>query len=170
MKLITYSVFPSPFGNMAIAKSDVGICRILFPEDAPFDHILSKIYQTEVLQEPRAFQDCIRQLKEYFDGKRRQFDLPIDLQTTPFYKKALTEVQNIPYGKTASYGEIAIRIQNPKAARAVGTANAQNPIPIIIPCHRVISHDGSLGGYGGKLERKMFLLELEGVYYYSGDS
>ncbi len=163
MKLITYSVFPSPFGNMAIAKSDVGICRILFPEDAPFDQILSKMFHTEVLQEPMAFQDCIRQLKEYFDGKRRQFDLNLDLQISAFYLKALTEVQNIPYGKTASYGEIAKRIQNPKAARAVGIANAQNPIPVIIPCHRVIAHDGSLGGYGGRLERKMFLLELEGA-------
>ncbi len=87
--------------------------------------------------------------------------MTLDLTMPPFYYEVLTEVHKIPYGETASYKNIAERVRNPGAVRAVGSANAQNPIPIIIPCHRVIAHDGSLGGYGGNLDKKYFLLRLE---------
>ena len=104
---------------------------------------------------------CADQLREYFDGKRIAFDVDVDLNLPAFYTKALKAILTIPYGETSSYKEIARKTGNPKCFRAVGNANAQNPIPLIIPCHRVIKYDGSLGGYRGKLERKVFLLEHE---------
>ena len=105
----------------------------------------------------------LKELQEYFAGNRRCFTVPLDLDTPPFYKKALLEVSKVPFGKTSSYQEIARRAGNVKAARAAGTANANNPIAIIIPCHRIVSSDGTLGGYGGGLDKKMILLEHEGV-------
>lgn len=101
------------------------------------------------------------QLDQYFRGKRRDFDLPMDIQGTDFQKRVWTELNQIPYGKTISYRELANRIDNENAARAVGTANGRNPLCIIIPCHRVIASDGTLGGYSGGLEIKARLLQLE---------
>ena len=103
------------------------------------------------------------QIHEYFDLSRKEFSLDIDIQLSSFYITALTKVIEIPYGETSSYKSIAIKTGNPNASRAVGNANANNPIPIIIPCHRVIANDGSIGGYGGGLQTKRFLLELEGA-------
>jgi methylated-DNA-[protein]-cysteine S-methyltransferase len=103
-----------------------------------------------------------KQITEYFAGRRRRFELKLDLQAPPFHVRVLKEVARIPFGKTKSYGEIAIAVSNPGASRAVGTANARNLIPIIIPCHRVVSATG-LGGYGGGLPMKRFLLRLESV-------
>ena len=103
-----------------------------------------------------------RELKEYFLGKRKKFDLPLDLEGTPFQQKVWRELCKIPYGKTVSYKDVAGRIRNAKAVRAVGTANGKNPLCVIVPCHRVISHDGSLGGYSGGLNIKIKLLGLEG--------
>lgn len=104
-----------------------------------------------------------RQLEEYLAGHRRQFDLPLDLRGTEFQKRCWQELLKIPYGETRSYADIARAIGNPAAVRAVGLANGQNPIAIIVPCHRVIGSDGSLTGYGGGLETKRKLLELEGA-------
>jgi methylated-DNA-[protein]-cysteine S-methyltransferase len=104
-----------------------------------------------------------RQLEEYFSGRRRHFDLPLDLRGTEFQKRCWRELLKIPYGETRSYAEIARAIGNPSAVRAVGLANGQNPIAIIVPCHRVIGSDGSLTGYGGGLDVKRRLLELEGA-------
>jgi methylated-DNA-[protein]-cysteine S-methyltransferase len=104
-----------------------------------------------------------RQLEEYFAGRRRGFDLPLDLRGTGFQKRCWQELLKIPYGETRSYADIARAIGNPLAVRAVGLANGQNPIAIIVPCHRVIGSDGSLTGYGGGLETKRWLLELEGA-------
>ena len=101
------------------------------------------------------------QLNEYFQGKRIQFDIPLDVPGTPFQKAVWQELLRIPYGKTLSYSEVARRIGRDKAVRAVGTANGRNPISIIVPCHRVISSDGSLGGYSGGLDIKAKLLDLE---------
>jgi len=112
-------------------------------------------------QETPLIKKAARQFSEYFDGKRKSFDLPLSLQGTDFQKKVWKALKNIPYGKTISYGEIAAKIGNPKACRAVGLANNRNPISIIIPCHRVIGHNGSLTGYGGGLELKQQLLDLE---------
>jgi methylated-DNA-[protein]-cysteine S-methyltransferase len=104
------------------------------------------------------------QLNEYFAGARREFDLPMRLDGTPFQRRVWRELVEIPYGETWSYGQLAKRIGNPNASRAVGLANGQNPISILVPCHRVIGADGSLTGYGGGLERKSWLLAHEGLY------
>ena len=104
---------------------------------------------------------AVRQLTEYFDGKRREFDLPIAAHGTPFQSRVWAQLQKIPDGETLSYGQLAKRIRQPGAARAVGHANNRNPVSIVIPCHRVIGADGSLTGYGGGMERKQWLLEHE---------
>ncbi len=107
--------------------------------------------------------DFERQLSEYLEGKRRAFDLPLRLDGSDFQKEVWEAVTRIPYGQTASYGEIALLIGKPKASRAVGAANGANPIPIVIPCHRVIGADGSLTGYGGGIALKSRFLALEGI-------
>jgi methylated-DNA-[protein]-cysteine S-methyltransferase len=106
---------------------------------------------------------AMRQLTEYFDGTRREFDLALRLQGTAFQTRVWRELTEIPYGQTWSYGQLAKRIDNPSASRAVGLANGRNPISILVPCHRVIGADGSLTGYGGGLERKRWLLAHEGL-------
>jgi methylated-DNA-[protein]-cysteine S-methyltransferase len=106
----------------------------------------------------------LRQLTEYFGGTRREFDLPLRMQGTDFQKRVWQELTEIPYGQTWSYGELAKRIDNPSASRAVGLANGRNPISILVPCHRVIGADGSLTGYGGGLDRKRWLLAHEGLH------
>ena len=164
MRPILYTSFTSPFGPMGIVRSEKGICRILFPEEHPFHDTLSILYPySQIKESVSSFQEELRQLKRYFSGEKIRFHFPLDLNTSPFYHKVLMAVSKIPYGKTFPYKEIAGQVGNPGAARAVGSANAQNPIPIIIPCHRVITHDGSLGGYGGSLERKYYLLKMEGA-------
>jgi methylated-DNA-[protein]-cysteine S-methyltransferase len=109
------------------------------------------------------FPETIRQLEEYFKGERREFDLPLRAQGTEFQQRAWKSLTEIPYGQTRSYGEQAKCIGNAKASRAVGLANGSNPLPIVVPCHRVIGADGSLTGFGGGLERKRWLLSHEGV-------
>jgi methylated-DNA-[protein]-cysteine S-methyltransferase len=108
-----------------------------------------------------AVAEAIRQLREYFAGKRTGFDLPLAPKGTDFQRAVWRQLQEIPYGETISYGELARRVGNPKAARAVGSANGSNPLPIVIPCHRVIAGDGSIGGFGGGLPTKEILLALE---------
>ena len=105
--------------------------------------------------------EALEQLEEYFEGKRREFDLPLQLSGTPFQMRVWRALQAIPYGETRSYGEVARMVGCPKAARAVGAANGANPLAIVVPCHRVIQSDGRLGGYGGGLRLKQFLLDLE---------
>ena len=107
------------------------------------------------------FADVVRQLREYFGGKLKEFDVPLTLEGTEFQRRVWTSLLAIPYGETVSYAQLAERIGNPKAVRAVGLANGSNPIPIIIPCHRVIGSDGSLTGFGGGLDTKKALLALE---------
>jgi methylated-DNA-[protein]-cysteine S-methyltransferase len=108
--------------------------------------------------------EAIRQLGEYFTGQRRKFDLPLRLHGTEFQQRVWNVLREIPYGVTWSYGELARRIDNPNASRAVGLANGRNPISILVPCHRVIGADGSLTGYGGGLERKRWLLAHERLH------
>jgi methylated-DNA-[protein]-cysteine S-methyltransferase len=107
------------------------------------------------------FADVRRQLSEYFDGERDEFDVPLAMTGTPFQRRVWQALQRIPYGETTTYGELARRLGRPSASRAVGLANGRNPIAVIVPCHRVIGSDGSLTGYGGGVERKRLLLELE---------
>ena len=163
MKKNSYTTVKTPFGIMGIAKSNKGLCRVYFPEEAPFDSALKRDFPDFLfVKDDTSFTDIKKQIEEYFSGKRTSFELELDLQCPPFYKKALKEVNKIPFGKTVSYRDIAERAGNSKAVRATGSANANNPLPIVIPCHRILNTGGGLGGYGGNLERKVYLLELEG--------
>jgi len=139
--------------NLGIAEENGAICRVLFRDKFKSDGFEK--------QETLLIKEAAKQLGEYFNKKRKVFNLPLVLNGTDFQKKVWNELQNIPYGKTCSYGEVAAMTGNSKAGRAVGMANNRNPIVIIIPCHRVIGHDGSLTGYAGGLELKRQLLELE---------
>lgn len=117
------------------------------------------------VEDDRPFEELRRQLEEYFGGRRREFDVPLAPVGTSFQQEVWAALTDIPFGATASYGEVAEAIGRPSAMRAVGGANGANPIPILIPCHRVIAADGTLGGYGGGLDRKVLLLELEGASF-----
>jgi len=118
---------------------------------------------TKVDKEDKLMHNVYHQLKEYFDGERKEFDLPLEIEGTEFHKKVWKELEKIPYGKTISYKELAIRLGDEKVIRASAKANGANPLPIVIPCHRVIGSDGSLVGYGGGLKIKEQLLTLEGI-------
>ena len=162
--MIYFSIMSSPIGLLGIAKSNNGVRRIMFSNHAPFKQYLQTVYpQENIKRDDNALTDPINQLNEYFSSLRKRFELKLDLIGPPYYKKVLNMVAKIPYGKTASYKTIAEQTGNPKAVRAVGSANAYNPIPIIIPCHRILTHSGKLGGFGGGVETKVFLLELEGA-------
>ena len=151
---IYYSHVNSPVGPLLVAVCDRGLVALEFGR--------GKIPAGWVESDEKTA-PYVRQLKEYFAGRRRQFDLPLDLRGTDFQKRCWRELLKIPYGETRSYAEIARAIGNPAAARAVGLANGKNPIAIVVPCHRVIGSDGSLTGYGGGLETKRKLLQLEGA-------
>ena len=153
----------SPIGQLGIAKSNNGLRRVMFSKHAPFNQYLQTLYpQDNIKRDDDELTDPINQLNEYFHLLSTKFELKLDLVAPPYYKKVLKIVANIPYGITASYKTIAKQTGNSKAVRAVGSANAYNPIPIIIPCHRILTHSGKLGGFGGGEETKVFLLELEG--------
>ena len=151
---IYYSRVKSPVGPLLLAVSERGLLALEFGR--------GKIHPGWVESEEKT-SPCARQLAEYFGGRRRQFELPLDLRGTDFQKRCWQALLKIPYGKTRSYADIARAMGKPRAVRAVGLANGQNPIAIIVPCHRVIGSDGSLTGYGGGLHVKRKLLELEGA-------
>jgi methylated-DNA-[protein]-cysteine S-methyltransferase len=142
----------SPIGTLVIAEDGKGITKLYLGENAPAGACEE---MTPLLRE------TVRQLSDYFAGTRKDFSLPISLHGTPFQLADWEALRTIPYGETRSYRQIAEQIGKPKACRAVGMANHHNPVAIIIPCHRVIAADGSLGGYGFGPEVKRFLLELE---------
>jgi methylated-DNA-[protein]-cysteine S-methyltransferase len=146
---------PHPLFPIHVAAGDRGILRIGFGSDLP-DPAWIRDDNHSLIQEAR------RQLEKYFAGELRQFNLPLDLQGTPFQKRVWAALLAIPYGETRSYSQLARQIGASRAARAVGSANHANPVVILVPCHRVITAAGALGGYGGGLDRKRFLLELEG--------
>ena len=162
---ISYSTTDTPFGTMAISKSKNGICSILFPEEKPFKSSLKNLFpDSAIYKETTDSSNITSQLDEYFKGIRFNFEMKLDLSLPKFFSKVLKAVSTIPFGQTASYKDVAIKCGNLNASRAVGNANAKNPVPIIVPCHRVIKHNGNIGGYGGKLERKFFLIEHEKRY------
>jgi methylated-DNA-[protein]-cysteine S-methyltransferase len=144
-----------PFCRVGIAEEDGAICKVFFDKGKSAARDGCKTRVTPLIQK------AAWQLAEYFNGKRRTFTFQIAPHGTAFQIKVWEALQKIPYGETRSYGEIASMIGNPKACRAVGMANNRNPVAIIIPCHRVIGHDGSLTGYGGGIELKRQLLDLE---------
>lgn len=130
------------------------------------EHIVGLYFEKQIgeLKETKILMKAMSQLEEYFNGERKIFDLPIKLIGTEFQKKVWRALCDVPYGETRSYSDIAKAVGNKKAARAVGMANNKNPISIIIPCHRVIGADGKMVGYGGGIDKKVFLLDLEKKY------
>jgi methylated-DNA-[protein]-cysteine S-methyltransferase len=151
-----YTTIDSPIGDLLLL-GDGSALHGLYMQEAPKPMALEPEWRAD----PRAFADVRRQLAEYFGGDRTAFDVPLAAAGTPFQRAVWQGLREIPYGETASYGELARRIGRPSAVRAVGLANGRNPISVIVPCHRVIGADGTLTGYGGGIERKRLLLELE---------
>jgi methylated-DNA-[protein]-cysteine S-methyltransferase len=147
-----YTTMPSPIGELLIAGTDDGIACIHMEPATP---------EPEWVRDDDALQEAVAQLEAYFAGERTTFDLPLAPHGSDFQRRVWTALQDIPYGQTESYGTIAERIGYPGAARAVGRANSQNPIAIVVPCHRVIGSSGRLTGYAGGVERKQRLLDLE---------
>ena len=151
-----YCYLSSPVGDLLLAGEEDALSLVAFPgEGRKHDPDPDWIYNEKPFAEAR------RQLNEYFAGERKTFELPLKLTGTEFQVRVLEELQRIPYGETQSYRDIAERIGRPKAVRAVGAANGRNPIPIIVPCHRVIGSHGELTGFGGGLDTKEALLRLE---------
>lgn len=147
--------YDTPIGKIGIAEEDGALTQLTFRTELPAG---------AVLEETPLIAQCRQQLDEYFAGKRKSFDLPLCPKGTEFQKKVWASLCKIPYGETRTYGEIAAAVGNPKAARAVGMANNRNPISVLVPCHRVIGSGGKLVGYGGGLDKKRFLLDLEQKY------
>ena len=160
-----YDLVDSPVGELLVAATEKGLLRISFdPDPAAELERIAELAGPRVLRSPARVDRVHRELDEYFDGRRHAFDLAIDLRgLTPFSERVLHELARVPFGQTATYSMLAERAGNPKAARAVGTIMNRNPVPIVLPCHRIIGADGSLVGYGGGLDRKVQLLTLEGV-------
>ena len=151
-----YSYTESPIGRLLLAGEDDGLSLIGFPSGKGCVRP-----EPDWIESPAPFADAARQLDEYFDGDRHTFDLVLKPTGTPFQLAVLDALLTIPYGETASYRDIAEQIGHPNAVRAVGAANGRNPLPIVIPCHRVVGSDGSLTGFGGGIETKAALLRLE---------
>jgi methylated-DNA-[protein]-cysteine S-methyltransferase len=163
---LAYTEVDTPVGRLLLAATPRGLVRITFPVESP-EAVLEQLASTvspRILESPQRLDDVRRDLDLYFDGKLTDFDLPLDWQLTKgFYRKVLRATARIPYGKTRSYTQVAKRAGSPRAVRATGTALGSNPLPIIVPCHRVLRSGGALGGYGGGLDVKQALLELEGA-------
>ena len=156
MNQVFYTHYDSPLGNMLLAADERGLRLISFASGKRPERP-----QSDWQQNRAPFVETIRQLRSYFEGELENFDLPLSLEGTEFQLRVWRSLCDIPYGRTISYGQLACRVGNPKGARAVGLANGSNPIPIIVPCHRVIGTNGSLVGYGGGLSIKKALLFLE---------
>lgn len=152
-----------PVGRIGIAEDGTGICAVFFPEGKTVKETKRSRQEKSTWQEKESplIKKAEQQLREYFAGQRKSFELPLSMKGTEFQMEDWKALQTIPYGETCSYEDIAKKIQRPKACRAVGMANHSNPISIIVPCHRVIGKNGSMVGYGGGLSIKEFLLDLE---------
>lgn len=154
---MNYAYLETPIGTLLIAGDEEAVRRIEFPKKDK-----AARPEPDWRESSRgAVGEAVRQLREYFGGERAEFDLPLAPEGTQFQRGVWRRLQEIPYGETISYGELAKRVGNPRASRAVGAANGQNPIPIVIPCHRVIGANGKLTGFGGGLPIKEALLALE---------
>ena len=154
--VIYFTEFSSPIGTIQLRGTDAALTGVFMEK-----HRHEPSRPTDAVRDAGPLRAARRELEEYFAGDRREFSLALEPVGTPFQMRVWQALQTIPYGETISYGELARRIGNPGAVRAVGLANGRNPLSIIVPCHRVIGADGSLTGYGGGLERKRFLLALE---------
>jgi methylated-DNA-[protein]-cysteine S-methyltransferase len=155
-RALLYTIIESAIGELLLLGEGRAL-RGLYMQAGPKPIAIGPRWQ----RSSSAFRNVVVQLQEYFAGERVAFDVPLDMEGDPFERLVWRALQEVPYGETVSYGELARRIGHPSAARAVGLANARNPIAIVVPCHRVIGADGTLTGYGGGLERKRALLDLE---------
>jgi methylated-DNA-[protein]-cysteine S-methyltransferase len=163
---ITYTPVDSPFGTLLLAASRRGLLRLAFPEE-PADAVLERLARRvspRIVEAAAPLDAARRELDEYFAGRRRAFDLPLDRSLMgPFGRRVLKVTSQIPFGGVLTYAQVAAEAGSPRGSRAAGNALGSNPIPIVIPCHRVLRSGGSLGGYGGGIDRKRWLLELEGA-------
>jgi methylated-DNA-[protein]-cysteine S-methyltransferase len=163
---VAYAAIDSPLGPLTVASTQRGLVRLSYPENRP-DEVLEELaakVSPRVLESPGRLDEVRRELEEYFDGGRRRFDLPIDWSLTHgFTRDVLRATAKIGYGDLSTYAGVAGRAGSPRAVRAAGNALGANPIPIVVPCHRVVRTGGKLGGYTGGVERKEFLLRLEGA-------
>jgi methylated-DNA-[protein]-cysteine S-methyltransferase len=153
---VYYCYLETPIGELLLAGDADGLSLIGFPKGS-----MRREPEPDWIFNEKPLAEARRQLREYFAGKRRVFDLPLNLSGTEFQVSVLRALLEIPYGETVSYGEIAKRIGRPRAVRAVGAANGRNPLPVVVPCHRVIGSTGDLTGFGGGLDTKEALLRLE---------
>lgn len=170
--MVYFRKINTAIGVIIVASTERGVCRIALPgedEEKVVNDLVKKCGGVELVDESvhgklsEVNSLAEKELIAYFEGELKNFTVPVDLKGTEFQIKVWREVMKIPYGEVRSYGYIAKAIGKPKACRAVGGANNRNPVPIIVPCHRVVGSDGSLMGYGGGLEMKRFLLKLEGI-------
>jgi methylated-DNA-[protein]-cysteine S-methyltransferase len=169
---VAYASIDSPFGELLVARTDRGVVKLALPshrghqqsEDEVLEE-LAQLVSPRVLESPARLDEERRELEAYFEGERDHFDVPVDWSLSPagFRSRALHAVARIPYGETRTYGEIAKAAGNARAFRAAGTACGRNPIPLIVPCHRVVQSGGGVGNYGGGPEMKRALLDLEGA-------
>ncbi|KAA0024814.1 methylated-DNA--[protein]-cysteine S-methyltransferase [Antrihabitans cavernicola] len=163
---VAYRTIDSPIGTLLLASTPIGLVQIAF-ENEDSDAILTMLsdrISPRVLEAPARLDAAAAELDEYFAGTRRRFDLPLDLQLAGGFRRQVIEhLREIDYGKRESYGTVAAAIGNPRAVRAVGTACGHNPLPLVIPCHRVVRADGAIGQYRGGVEAKTALLALEAV-------
>ncbi len=157
METLYFSIWQSPIGPLTLVASEQGLFGVEFGAVQP----RNRKHGTAYIESQAKLAQYRAELEEYFAGRRRRFDLPLDLRGTPFQKRCWQALLDIPYGETRTYAEIARAVGSPRAFRAVGMANHSNPIAIVVPCHRVIASDGTLGGYGGGLDLKARLLHLE---------
>jgi len=163
---IVYAQTDSPFGPVWVAATETGICTVTTgtrQPDALFAWLSRHVSPEPPREDREALTQALAQLREYFSHARQAFDLPLDVRGTAFQRAVWAEINRITYGTTTTYSQIAEHIGRPRAARAVGAAVGANPLPILIPCHRVVGAGGSLTGYGGGLEMKAELLQMEGV-------
>ncbi len=162
---VAYDLTESPVGPLLLAASERGVCRISYdPEPEREAEVLATTFGSRILRSPRSLDVARRELDDYFEGRRRAFDLRVDLAPlAPFPRAVLEQLTRVPYGEVTTYGALAARVGRPQAARAVGTVMNRNPIPIVLPCHRVVGSTGKLVGYAGGLDRKETLLRLEGA-------
>jgi methylated-DNA-[protein]-cysteine S-methyltransferase len=164
---VAYTSLDYPVGPVLIAATPRGVVRIAFGEFSDENQVLGELsdrISPRVLEVPSFFDGVRRELDEYFEGRRTKFDLPLDWRLTRgFGRRVLKHTAEIPYGEVSTYTDVAVAAGSPRAFRAAGNALGANPIPIVVPCHRVLHRGGGLGGYGGGLDRKEFLLRLEGA-------
>jgi methylated-DNA-[protein]-cysteine S-methyltransferase len=162
---VAYDLVHSPVGELFVGVSERGLCVVSFdPEPEREAERLARSFGARILRSRRPTAEVARQLDEYFEGRRRRFELPVDLRLArDFGRRVLEELRRVPFGRTTTYGRLAAQAGRPRAARAVGTVMNRNPIPIVVPCHRVVGANGSLVGYAGGIERKLTLLRLEGA-------